>query len=164
MEFYDLSINNPQGKLINMTDFKNKVVLIVNTATKCGFTPQFEGLEMLHQKYKDQGLVVLGFPCNQFGGQQPENDDTVEESCKINFGVTFQLTTRVDVNGKSTDPIFVYLKDSLSGILGKSIKWNFAKFLVTADGKPFKRYAPITKPEKLEKDIKKLLKKVEVAS
>ena len=148
MEFYDLSINSPQGKSINMVDFKNKVILIVNTATKCGFTPQFAGLEILHQKYKDRGLVVLGFPCNQFGGQQPEEDDTVEESCRNNFGVSFQLTTRVEVNGPGADPIFVYLKNQLSGRLGKRIKWKNTKFLIATDGEHFKRYSPMFKHEK----------------
>lgn len=164
MAFYDLSINSPQGKSINMADFNNQVVLVVNTATQCGFTPQFAGLEILHQKYKDRGLVVLGFPCNQFGGQQPEDDDTVEESCRINFGVSFQLTTRVDVNGANADPIFSYLKNQLPGGLGKRIRWNFTKFLIASNGKPFKRYAPLIKPKKMEKDIKKLLKITEVAS
>ncbi|MBL6447766.1 glutathione peroxidase [Fulvivirga sp. 29W222] len=158
MKFYDLSVKTPQGKNIEMGDLKGKAVLVVNTATKCGLAPQFDGLEALHQKYKDQGLVVLGFPCNQFMDQEPETNDTIEESCRINFGVTFQLTEKVDVNGNNTHPVFSYLKDELGGLLGSRIKWNFTKFLVTPEGKPFKRYAPTTKPEKIEKDIKKLLK------
>jgi glutathione peroxidase len=157
MEFYNLSVNTPQGKVINMADFKGKTVLIVNTATKCGLAPQFDGLEKLHQQFKDSGLVVLGFPCNQFKDQEPETNASMEESCKINFGVTFQLTEKIDVNGEQTHPIFSYLKKELKGILGEKIRWNFTKFLITADGKPYKRYAPTTKPKKIEKDIKKLM-------
>lgn len=157
MNFHDLKINTPQGKTINMSDYKGKTVLVVNTATKCGLAPQFDGLEKLHQDYKDQGLVVLGFPCNQFQSQEPETNDTMEESCRINHGVTFQLTEKIDVNGVDTHPIFKYLKDELSGFLGKKIKWNFTKFLITSEGKPFKRFAPTTKPEKIEKDIKSII-------
>ncbi|WP_306309389.1 glutathione peroxidase [Fulvivirga ligni] len=158
MEFYDLKAETPQGKEISMGDFKDKAVLVVNTATQCGLTPQFEGLEKLHQDYQAKGLVVLGFPCNQFMGQEPLSNDQMEESCKINHGVTFQLTKKVDVNGKDTHPVFKYLKDNLGGTFGKKIKWNFTKFLITPDGKPFKRYAPTTKPEKIEGDIKAILK------
>ena len=158
MEFYDLSVNTPQGKTINMADLKGKAVLIVNTATKCGLAPQFDGLEALHQQYKDQGLVVFGFPCNQFRDQEPETNDTMEESCRINFGVTFQLTEKVDVNGEHTHPVFDFLKKKLGGLFGSKVKWNFTKFLITPEGKPFKRYAPTTKPAKIEKDIRKLLK------
>ena len=157
MNFYELSVNTPQGSIINMSDYKGKVLLIVNTATKCGLAPQFDGLESLHEKYKDKGLVVLGFPCNQFANQEPETNDTVEESCRINFGVTFQLTEKIYVNGPNTHPIFVYLKNELGGFLGKKIKWNFTKFIIDKNGKPYKRYAPTTKPEKLAKDIESLL-------
>ena len=157
MDFYNLSVNTPQNNIINMANFKGKVVLIVNTATKCGLAPQFDGIEALHKEYQDQGLVVLGFPCNQFRNQEPETNDTMEESCRINFGVTFQLTQKIDVNGDNAHPIFVYLKDELRGSFGRKIKWNFTKFLITREGKPFKRYAPTTKPEKIEKDIKTLL-------
>lgn len=159
MEFYNLSINTPQGNVIKMSDFKGKAVLIVNTATKCGLAPQFDGLEILHQTYKEQGLVVLGFPCNQFKNQEPETNDTVEESCRINFGVTFQLTEKVDVNGPEAHPIFKYLKDDLGGFFGTKIKWNFTKFLIDKDGKPYRRYSPIKKPEKLTPDIEYLLRK-----
>ena len=158
MDFYQLSVNTPQGEAINMADYKGKAILIVNTATKCGLAPQFDGLEALHQQYKEEGLVVLGFPCNQFAGQEPETNETVVESCRINFGVTFQLTEKVKVNGSDTHPIWVHLKDELGGgLLGKKIKWNFTKFLVGPDGKAYKRYAPTTKPKKIEKDIKKVL-------
>lgn len=157
MSIYSFKVNTPQGKSINFNDFKGQPILIVNTATKCGLAPQFDGLENLHQQYKDQGLVVLGFPCNQFQNQEPETNNTMEESCRINHGVTFQLTEKIDVNGKDTHPIFKYLKDELGGFLGSKIKWNFTKFLITAEGKPFKRYAPTTKPIKIEKDIQKLI-------
>ena len=157
MDFYKLSVNSPSGKEIKMSDFKGKAVLVVNTATQCGLAPQFDELETLHQKYKDEGLVVLGFPSNQFMGQEPETNETVEEVCRINHGVSFQLTEKIDVNGKDTHPIFEHLKDELGGFLGSKIKWNFTKFLVTPEGKAYKRYSPTTKPLKIEKDIVKVL-------
>lgn len=156
MDFYDLEVKRPNGSLIKMSDYKGKAVLIVNTATQCGLTPQFEGLENLHQEYKDKGLVILGFPCNQFGGQEPESNENIESVCEINHGVTFQLTEKIDVNGDNTTPIFRYLKKNLSGLLGSKIKWNFTKFLISPDGAPLKRYAPTVKPKKIDKDIKKL--------
>jgi glutathione peroxidase len=158
MNFYDLKTKKTNGDIINMSDFKGKTVLIINTATKCGLAPQFDGLELLHKNYKDKGLVVLGFPCNQFQNQESETNDTMTESCRINHGVTFQLTEKIDVNGDKTDPIFKYLKGELGGFLGTKIKWNFTKFLISPNGKPYKRYAPITKPEKIEKDIIELMK------
>jgi len=157
MKFYDLEINTPQGKTIKMSSFKNKTVLIVNTATKCGLAPQFDELEVLHQKYEDKGLMIIGFPSNQFLNQEPETNETVEETCRINHGVTFQLTQKIDVNGENTHAIFTFLKDELPGSLGKKIKWNFTKFLITSKGKPYKRYAPTTKPSKIEKDILMLI-------
>ena len=153
MTFYDLKVRTPQGTELSMADLKGKAVLIVNTATKCGLAPQFLGLEALHQKYKDRGLIVLGFPCNQFNKQEPETNDSMEQSCELNFGVTFQLTEKISVKGKEIHPIFKYLKGQLPGRLGKKIKWNFTKFLITPEGLPFKRYAPTTKPELMEKDI-----------
>ncbi|GAA0416517.1 glutathione peroxidase [Cocleimonas flava] len=160
MSFYDLSIYDPAGNPINMSDFNGKAVLIVNTATKCGLTPQFDGLESLYQKYKDQGLIVLGFPCNQFLSQSPESNETVVEVCRINHGVTFPLTEKIDVNGADTHPIFVYLKKKLGGMLGSTIKWNFTKFLIAPDGKPYKRFSPKTEPEDLEADIIEVLKSI----
>jgi glutathione peroxidase len=157
MEFYELQVNKPGGDPILFSDLKGKVVLIVNTATRCGLAPQFRGLEKLHQQFSDQGLVILGFPCNQFQNQEPESNQTVEESCRINFGVTFQLTEKIKVNGKNTHPVFRYLKDELKGQFGKRIKWNFTKFLITPEGKPYRRYAPVVKPAELENDIRKLL-------
>jgi glutathione peroxidase len=158
-EFYNLSVKTPKGETIEMKQFIGKVVLIVNTATKCVFTPQFDGLEKLHQKYKDKGLVILGFPCNQFGNQEPETNETIEEVCKINHGVTFLLTEKIDVNGKDEHPVYTFLKSKKGGffLFGDSIKWNFTKFLINKDGFPVKRYAPIYKPENLEKDILRLL-------
>lgn len=155
--FYNLSAKTPQGKAIAMSAYENKVVLIVNTATKCGLAPQFEGLEALHEKYKDKGLVVLGFPSDQFAGQEPETNDTVEGACKVNFGVTFQLFEKSKVNGAETNEVFKYLKSKLGGIFGSSIKWNFTKFLIDKNGKPVKRFAPTTKPSKIEDYIVKLL-------
>ncbi len=157
-EFYSLTAQTPGGEVIPMSRYQGKVVLIVNTATRCGLAPQFRELEALHQKYGDSGLVVIGFPSNQFK-QEPENNDTVEGQCAVNFGVTFQLTERVLVNGKGTHPVFRYLKDHLPGRFGKRIKWNFTKFLVTAEGKPFRRYAPNTRPGDMEEDLQSLLAK-----
>lgn len=158
--FYQLAAEAPNGTKVSMSDFEGKVVLIVNTATKCGLAPQFKGLEDLHQKHKDQGLVILGFPCNQFLNQEPETDETMAQSCEINFGVTFPLLAKCDVNGPNTHPVFKFLKSKLGGFLGSKIKWNFTKFLVDANGKPFKRYSPTTKPEKMEAEIIQLLKQV----
>lgn len=155
--FYDLSAATPQGKHIDMSEFEGKVVLVVNTATKCGLAPQFEGLEKLHQQYKSKGLVILGFPCNQFAGQEPETNETMEQSCQLNFGVTFPLMAKCEVNGPSTHPVFKYLKSKTSGLFGSRIKWNFTKFLIDKNGKPVKRFAPITKPESIEAEIVKLL-------
>jgi len=156
-EFYQLKVKKPNGEILEMKNFKGKNVLIVNTATKCGLAPQFDGLETLHQKYKDKGLVVLGFPSAQFLNQEPETNETVEEACKINHGVTFQLTEKIDVNGKNTHPVFTYLKSKKGGFLGNRIKWNFTKFLIDKNGNPVKRFSPTDKPEKIEKDILKLI-------
>ena len=157
--FYQLETKTPHGKNIPFSDLSGKVVLIVNTATQCGLAPQFEGLEALHQQYKDKGLIILGFPCNQFAGQEPETNETIEQVCKINHGVTFQLTEKCDVNGENTHPIFKYLKSKLGGFLGSRIKWNFTKFLVDRQGNPYKRYAPTKTPVSLEQDIVALLKR-----
>ena len=157
---YDLSFADSNGNTVNLSDFKGKVLLLVNTATKCGLAPQFADLEYLHQTYQDQGLVVIGFPCNQFANQEPETNETVVHVCQINFGVTFLLSEKIFVNGKNTHPIFAYLKDhSNSGVLGKALKWNFTKFLVSPDGETITRYAPIINPRDIENDILRLLKK-----
>ena len=157
MNFHSLDIKKPSGEIIKMADYKGKTVLIVNTATKCGLTPQFKELEALHQKYKDRGLVILGMPCNQFLGQEPLKNENMEEVCRTNHGVTFQLTQKIDVNGFNTHPIFKFLKSNLPGTLMKRIKWNFEKFLINAEGVPIKRYAPRTLPMAMEKDISALL-------
>jgi glutathione peroxidase len=156
-EFYQLVANNPQGQPVNLANYKGKTLLIVNTATKCGLAPQFEGLESLYQKYKDKGLVVLGFPCNQFSGQEPEANETMERTCKANFGVTFPLFEKIDVNGPGAHPVFKFLKSKLGGWFGRRIKWNFTKFLVSTDGKPLKRWSPVTKPAAIEPYLRKVL-------
>lgn len=148
--FYDLEAESLQGERVKMSEFRGKTVLVVNTATKCGLAPQFDGLEELYQKYKDRDFVILGFPSNQFANQEPGNAESIEESCRINFGVTFPLFAKVDVNGANTHPIFKYLKNELRGLLGKRIKWNFTKFLIDEDGVPVKRFGPTEKPEKIE--------------
>lgn len=156
-DFYTLEARKPSGETIAMSNYKDKLILIVNTATKCGLTPQFEGLEKLHQSYNDKGLVILGFPCNQFAGQEPETNASIEQSCLINHGVTFQLTEKVEVNGKNTHPVFEFLKKEKSGFLFSNIKWNFTKFLIDKEGKVLKRYAPTTTPDKIEADILNLI-------
>jgi glutathione peroxidase len=156
-EFYQLTANSPQGRSIEMSAYKGKVILVVNTATQCGLTPQFGGLERLYETYKDRGLAILGFPCNQFGGQEPLTNDSMEQTCKLNYGVTFPLFEKIEVNGPQTHPVFKYLKSQLGGLFGSKIKWNFTKFLLDADGRPVRRFAPITKPDSIEPYIKKLL-------
>ena len=154
---YDFQTRTPSGEELPMSAFRGKAILIVNTATKCGLAPQFRELEALHQKYKDQGLMIIGFPSNQFQNQEPELNETMEETCEINFGVSFQLTEKIKVNGRETDPLFRYLKDQLPGKLGKRIKWNFTKFLISPEGKPVKRFAPTVKPSSMEQDIADIL-------
>lgn len=157
MDFYDLEAKTISGQTISMSAYNGKTIIIVNTASKCGFTPQFEGLEKLYQKYKDQGLVILGFPCNQFGKQEPGVGEEIQEFCQINYGVTFPIFDKVDVNGINTHPIFKYLKSNLGGFLGSFIKWNFTKFVIDKNGKPKKRFGPMTKPENMESFIKFLM-------
>lgn len=140
-----------------MANFEGKVLLVVNTATQCGLAPQFVGLEALYNKYKEKGLVVLGFPCNQFANQEPEDNENMEQTCQLNFGVTFPLFEKIDVNGPRTHPVFRLLKRRLGGLFGSRIKWNFTKFLVDADGRPVRRFASITKPAAIEPYIQKLL-------
>ncbi|RKD89904.1 glutathione peroxidase [Mangrovibacterium diazotrophicum] len=154
---YDYKAKSLQGKEVAFDEFKGKVVVVVNTASKCGFTPQYAGLEQLYEKYKDQGLVVLGFPCNQFGNQEPGGAKEIQEGCLVNYGVSFRMFEKIDVNGEKEHPLYTFLKEKQPGILGSKIKWNFTKFLIDKNGNPVKRFAPITKPEKMEKDILKLL-------
>jgi len=154
---YDFKALTTKGQELDFAQFEGKVLLIVNTASKCGFTPQFDGLEALNQKYKDKGLVIIGFPCNQFAHQDPGTDDEISSFCRLNYGVTFQIMQKIDVNGENAHPIYKYLKDNSKSTLGKAIKWNFTKFLISKDGSEIKRYAPTVKPEDLEKDIEAML-------
>lgn len=149
--FYQFRAKTLQGKEISMDEYKNKLILVVNTASKCGLTPQYKGLEKLYTQYENEGLVILGFPCNQFANQEPGDEKSISENCLINYGVTFPMFSKVDVNGDMAHPIFKYLKNELGGILGNKIKWNFTKFLIDTNGKPIKRFSPVTKPEKIGK-------------
>lgn len=158
MSTYDFKAEDISGKEIDLSQYKGKVLLIVNTASNCGFTPQYKGLEKVYDQFKDKGAVVLGFPCNQFGGQEPKGEAEIGAFCEKNFGVTFPLFSKVDVNGSDAHPLFQHLKKSAPGLLGtEAIKWNFTKFLVKKDGSVYKRYAPSTTPEELVQDIEKLL-------
>jgi len=155
---HDFTCTRLNGKDEALADYKGKVLLVVNTASKCGFTPQFEGLEKLFQDLKDKGLTILGFPCNQFGKQDPGSDDEIGEFCQINYGVSFPMFSKIDVNGPDTEPLYTHLKAVKPGVLGtKRIKWNFTKFLVNKDGDVVKRYAPTDKPENIRADIEALL-------
>ena len=158
-EFHQLTATALNGKTINFSDFEGKVVLIVNTASECGFTKQYESLQALHTKYAQAGLVIIGFPCNQFGQQEPGDATQIQQGCLINYGVSFLMAAKVDVNGRHAHPVFRYLKSALPGFLTRKIKWNFTKFLIAPDGTPIKRYAPFTKPEKLESTIQQALAK-----
>jgi len=153
----DFTANTITGEEQPLETYAGKVALVVNTASQCGFTPQFEGLEKLHSQYADQGLVVLGFPCNQFGNQDPAENDEIGAFCQKNYGVTFPMFEKVDVNGSEAHPLFDWLRDEKSGLLGGAIKWNFTKFLIGRDGKVLKRYGSTTKPEKIASDIEAAL-------
>lgn len=155
--FYKFEADSLQGKPVSMEAFKGKTVLVVNTASKCGLTPQYEGLEALYQEYRDKGLVILGFPCNQFGAQEPGESSDIESFCSVNYGVSFPMFAKIEVNGKNAHPLYQYLKKALPGTLTNAIKWNFTKFLIDAEGKPVKRFAPTTEPISLKSDIEKLL-------
>ena len=155
---YEFTCKTPAGDDRPLADFKGKVLLVVNTASKCGFTPQFAGLEEMYEKYRGKGLEILGFPCNQFGKQDPGTNDEITEFCQLNYGVSFPMFGKIEVNGSGTDPLFQHLKKEAPGALGtERIKWNFTKFLIDSNGKVVKRYAPTVKPKDIEKDIKKLL-------
>ncbi len=176
---YDFKVLSNRGKEVNLADYKGQVVLVVNTASKCGFTPQYDGLEALYKKYKDRGFVILGFPCDQFANQEPGSDEQIEEFCRLNHGVTFPLMAKSDVNGANANPVFEYLKsqaptEEYKGLKAKAahamlkrisksvekesdILWNFTKFLISKDGKTIKRYAPVVEPKDFEKDIEAML-------
>lgn len=157
MSVHDFDITFIDGTKTSLKAYEGQVLLLVNTATKCGLAGQFADLEMLHQKYKDQGLKVIGFPCNQFMNQEPGSNQEVLEACQLNFGVTFPLTEKIDVNGENTHPVFKYLKSEKKGMLGQDIKWNFTKFLVDKKGAVIKRAAPQIGPKMLVKEIEKAL-------
>ncbi len=145
------------SKEIPIESYKGQIILVVNTASKCGFAPQYKGLQKIYEKYKDKNFVILAFPCNQFGGQEPGNNKEIKEFCSLNYGVTFPMFSRAEVNGENAHPFFKYLKKKLPGIMGERIKWNFTKFLIDKEGNPRKRFAPTTKPENLYKDIELLI-------
>jgi glutathione peroxidase len=158
MNVHDFTVAMSGGAEQPLKDYAGKVMLIVNTASKCGFTPQYKGLEALSRKYADKGLVVMGFPCNQFGAQEPGDEEEIKNFCSLNYDVSFPLAKKIDVNGDNADPLWKHLKDQQAGLLGsRGIKWNFTKFLVDKNGKVVGRYAPTVSPESLEKDIEKLL-------
>ena len=155
---YDFSAQTIDGKTRKMADYKGKVLLVVNTASKCGFTPQYKGLEAVYEKFKGRGFAVLGFPCNQFGAQEPGPESEIAEFCEMNYGVTFPMFAKVDVNGDNAHPLFKHLTSAKKGLLGsEAIKWNFTKFLIGKDGNVIDRYAPTTKPEEIVRDIEKAL-------
>ncbi len=153
---YDLSFTSNTGEEVPLKEFEGKPLLIVNTASKCGFTPQYKGLQEIYEELGPD-LVVIGFPCDQFAHQEPGDDDQIKEFCEINYGVTFPLSTKVDVNGSKTDPVFAFLKERAGGLLGSAIKWNFTKFLVSPDGTTVKRYAPKTDPQMVKMDAEDML-------
>lgn len=155
--FHQLRARSLRGEPIDFSRYAGRVVLVVNTASQCGLTPQYTGLEALYQKYRDAGLEILGFPCNQFGGQEPGGVKEIEQTCLINYGVSFPMFEKVDVNGAASHPLFTYLRSALPGLLGGKIRWNFTKFLVGRDGAPIKRFAPITKPARLEAQVRQAL-------
>ena len=158
MEIHNFELNALSGEPVNFSKYNGKILVIVNVASKCGFTPQYKDLEELHKKYRDQGVEVLGFPCNQFGKQEPGNHQEIQEFCELNYGVSFQMFEKIDVNGPNTSPLYDYLKNSAPGLLGsKSIKWNFTKFLVARNGTVIKRFGSNDSVAKIEKEIKKIL-------
>lgn len=157
-DIYSFTVKKADGSQQSLADYKGKVLLVVNVASKCGFTPQYTGLESLWKKYRDKGLVILGFPCNQFGGQEPGSNEEIQSFCKLKYDVDFPIMAKIDVNGDKTDPIYVWLKANAPGILGtEGIKWNFTKFLISRKGKVIERYSPQTEPSSLEKEIDKAL-------
>jgi len=157
MEVYDFKVKDNKGDEVNLEKYKGKVLLIVNTATGCGFTPQYDGLQDLYEKYKDKGFEILDFPCNQFGNQAPGTSEEIASFCNAKFGITFKQFAKIDVNGENAEPLYEYLKNQKHGLFNKNIKWNFTKFLVDRNGKVVARFASTAKPEKIEKSIKELL-------
>lgn len=158
MSIYQFSAKTNKGEVQSLADYQGKVLLIVNTASRCGFTPQYKGLQKLYDDYRESGLEVLGFPCNQFNQQEPGTSEEIQSFCELNFGVTFPLFEKIEVKGPNAHPLFQYLTRQAPGFVTKDIKWNFTKFLVDRNGNVVKRYAPTTKPERLEADIKRLVR------
>jgi glutathione peroxidase len=156
-DIYNFQAKSLKGEEINLKQYEGKVLLIVNTASKCGFTPQFEGLQKLYARYKNDGFEILGFPCDQFGHQEPGTEEDIAQGCVINYGVDFQMFSKISVNGRNSHPLFNYLKSKKGGFFSKRIKWNFTKFLIDRNGTVIERYSPMTDPSKLEPQIKKLL-------
>ena len=157
MSIYDYDLKTTDGRMISMKKYQGQVLLIVNTATGCGFTPQYEGLEQLYKEYNDQGFEILDFPCNQFGHQAPGSDEEISDFCQLNYQTTFQTFAKINVNGAEEDPLYSFLKKEKGGLLGGAIKWNFTKFLVTREGTIVKRFAPTVKPEEMKAEIEKVL-------
>ena len=157
MNLYQLSFNNIDGEEISFKSYEGKVILIVNTASNCGLTYHYKGLENLYNEFKDDGLEIIGFPCNQFGKQEPGSAEEIKSFCDHNYGVSFELSEKIDVNGSNAHPVFKYLKSNLGGLLGNRIKWNFTKFVIDKNGTPVKRFAPTTAPDKMEKFIQEIL-------
>ena len=159
MKIYEYMVKDRSGNEVSMEHYKGNVLLIVNTATGCGFTPQYKGLQHLYDNYKEKGFEILDFPCNQFGNQAPGTEDEIHEFCQLKYNTTFKLFAKIDVNGNDESPLFKYLKSQKGGLLGSAIKWNFTKFLVDKEGNVVERFAPTDKPESIEEDIVKLLDK-----
>lgn len=157
MNIYDFVVTDVKGNRVSMKEYEGKVLLIVNTATECGFTPQYDGLQDLYEKYKEKGFEILDFPCNQFGSQAPGTNEEISSFCKMKFGLTFPRFAKIDVNGKNEEPLYKYLKSQQGGLVGSKIKWNFTKFLVDRNGNVVERFAPAVTPEKIDDKIKKLL-------
>ncbi len=157
MSFYDFTVKAADGNEYSFNQLKGKPVLVVNTASKCGFTPQYEGLEELYKTYKSKGLVIIGFPCDQFAHQEPGDDSEIQQFCSLNYGVTFPVMAKIEVNGEKASPLYVWLKEQANGILGSAIKWNFTKFLISKDGEHVKRFAPTVVPKDLVNDIEQAL-------
>lgn len=156
--FFDFTVKAANGSDFNLNSYKGKVVLVINVASKCGFTPQYAGLEEIYREFKDKDFVAVGFPCNQFGFQEPGNNEEIQQFCSLNYQVSFPIMAKVDVNGSKADPLYMFMKESAPGILGtEAIKWNFTKFLIGKDGKVIKRFAPIVEPKEMINDIKAAL-------
>ncbi|GGI12437.1 MULTISPECIES: glutathione peroxidase [Gottfriedia] len=159
MSIYDFQVKDSKGQLIPLSNYKDQVVIVVNTASKCGYTPQYKDLQALYEEYKNEGLVVIGFPCNQFMNQEPGSNEEIQSFCELNYGVTFPIFGKVDVNGENADPLFKYLSKNAPGIMGlKSIKWNFTKFIIDKNGEVVERVAPQTNPQDMKATVEKLLK------